>query len=441
VLVGAGTAHTISASGPRRFAAVAGAWRALLHDAVLHPRDSDAPAGPLLVGGFSFDPLRTRDTAWASFPDAQFTLPRLVFAAHGDEYWLTASAVLLPGTDAEADIAGILDLRAGLLAAGTPVPHAPGAMRVVPAPQWDTGQITAGVSHRLQLADALSAEQWQDAVARTAREIRDGCFKKVVLARQTRATLRNAVDQIPGFNPARTLARLRASYSTAFHFALARAGERHTGTTGEQVFLGASPERLVRLHHGTVEVASLAGSIRRGASAEEDAALGAALLSSAKDREEHAIVTAMLRDALAPLCRVLDIPQEPVLMQLPNVQHLYTPIRGKLGDAHGILDLVEKLHPTPAIGGYPCDAALAAIREREGFDRGWYAAPVGWLDRTGEGEFAVAIRSALLRRKEQEGDALLFAGCGIVADSDPVSEYAESQLKMQVMLSSLTPER
>jgi isochorismate synthase len=440
VLVGAGTAQQIGAEGSQRFTTVATAWRDVLANAVLDPRDVGTPAGPLLLGGFRFDPLRRPNAAWAAFPDALFTLPRLIFASEGDEHWLTASAVLSPGDNAEAEHARLLDLHARLLSSSAMATRPRGTLRLLPDIQPGAAPIRTGPNPRVQIAQAGSARQWQDTVARTTREIREGRFKKVVLARQTRATLPETDGRLTAFDPARTLARLRAGYPTAFHFAMSRTLEAPGEEAGEQVFVGASPERLVRLQHGTVEVASLAGSIRRGATAEEDAALGATLLDSAKEREEHAIVTAMLRDALAPLCRVLDIPREPVLMRLPNVQHLYTPIRGKLGDAHGILDLVEQLHPTPAMGGYPTGAALAAIREREGFDRGWYAAPVGWLDRWGEGEFAVAIRSALIRRTGHGGDALLFAGCGIVADSDPASEYAESQLKMQVMLSALTPE-
>jgi isochorismate synthase len=441
VLAAAGTAQQCMAQGAHRFAAIATAWQTLLADAVLDLAGAGTPAGPLFLGGCRFDPLRAPDPAWAAFPDALFILPRLIVAAQGDECWLTASAVLAPDVDVEAEHARLLDLHATLFAPTLPATRSRGALRLLPAPHPGTEPGATGTDPRFQMVDAITARQWQDAVARTAREIRAGRFSKVVLARQTRLTLQGMDGHSAAFDPVRALARLRAGYPAAFHFALARASQSRHPEAGEQVFVGASPERLVRLHHGTVEVASLAGSIRRGATPAEDAALGASLLGSVKDREEHAIVTAMLRAALAPLCRVLDIPNEPVLMRLPNVQHLYTPVRGRLGNARSILDLVERLHPTPAIGGYPAAAALAAIREREGFDRGWYAAPVGWLDRHGDGEFAVAIRSALLRRTGQAGDALLFAGCGIVADSDPASEYAESQLKMQAMLSALTPDR
>ena len=165
--------------------------------------------------------------------------------------------------------------------------------------------------------------------------------------------------------------------------------------------------------------------------------LAAALLSSAKDRREHAVVAEAIRDALSPLCTRLEMPDRPALLPLCNVQHLHTPVRGLLDGDRSALQLVARLHPTPAVGGSPRGDALAAIRAREGMDRGWYAAPVGWLDRHGDGEFAVALRSGLLRIGGDGAEALLFAGCGIMGDSDPAQEYEESTLKMRALLGAL----
>jgi len=252
----------------------------------------------------------------------------------------------------------------------------------------------------------------------------------VVLAREVALTR-------PGcpFDPGAVLARLRATFPDACLFAVAPAD----GAAGNPVFLGASPERLVSLAGGVVATSCLAGSIGRGTTAAEDDALGARLLGSAKDQVEHSLVARMLREQLGPLCDSLEIGETPELVRLANVQHLHTPIHGALrarsdGTVPCILDLVATLHPTPAVGGYPRHAALDLIRRRERLDRGWYAGPLGWLDRHGEGEFAVAIRSALLRGSE----ARLFAGCGIVGDSDPHSEYLESRLKLRAMLGALT---
>ncbi len=144
-----------------------------------------------------------------------------------------------------------------------------------------------------------------------------------------------------------------------------------------------------------------------------------------------------LRDGLAGLCDQLISPDEPELLSVSNVHHLYTPITARLRDGVCILDAVERVHPTPAVGGFPRETALAFIREHEGMDRGWYAAPVGWVGQDGGGEFAVALRSALV----EGASAALFAGCGIMGDSDPEREYAESWLKFRPMLSALGGER
>jgi menaquinone-specific isochorismate synthase len=145
------------------------------------------------------------------------------------------------------------------------------------------------------------------------------------------------------------------------------------------------------------------------------------------------VVVRAIRDALAPVCDEILMPDTPQIMPMPNVQHLATPVRAHLGGDHCVLDLVERLHPTPAVGGIPRPDALEAIRAREGFDRGWYAGAVGWVDAAGGGEFAVALRSALLL----PGMAVLYAGCGIMGDSDPAAEYAEAALKFRPMRAAL----
>jgi isochorismate synthase len=194
------------------------------------------------------------------------------------------------------------------------------------------------------------------------------------------------------------------------------------------VFAGASPERLVRIDGREVRASGLAGSAPRGKTADEDAAIAAALLANAKEREEHAMVRRALLADLAELCDDVVAPAEPSLFTLPHVHHLHTALSARLRAGHSLLDLVARLHPTPAVGGAPRDAALQFIREHEGLDRGWYAAPIGWIGRD-HGELAVALRSALVRGRE----AWLFAGSGVVADSDPAREYAETMLKLRPM--------
>jgi menaquinone-specific isochorismate synthase len=270
--------------------------------------------------------------------------------------------------------------------------------------------------HELQ-----SAVEWKTQVGRSASDIAAGKLGKVVLARSIR------LESTDPFDTANALRRLTTQYARCFVFAIAR---------GESCFLGATPERLLQVRDGQIRTMALAGSLRRGATPDEDRELGESLLNSSKDQEEHAVVVRTMAKGLGDLCTALDMPPSPSLLKLQNVQHLCTPITGKLRNGVTLLDAVERLHPTPAMGGYPREIALSLIREREGFDRGWYAGPIGWLDWHGNGEFAVAIRSALTR----DNEAYLFAGCGIMGDSDPEREYAESCWKLQPMLTALTGE-
>jgi isochorismate synthase len=189
----------------------------------------------------------------------------------------------------------------------------------------------------------------------------------------------------------------------------------------------------VRTEGRAFRAAAVAGTIGRGADAAEDERLGRALLASEKDREEHAIVVAFIRDLLRPLAETLEVAPEPGLMRLRYVHHLVTEIAGTVPDGNGLLALGERLHPTPAVGGEPRDVALAMVDEHEGFDRGWYAGPIGWLGADGDGELCVALRCGIV----DDTRASLFAGCGIVADSDPNAEWEESRIKLRAVVSAL----
>ena len=249
--------------------------------------------------------------------------------------------------------------------------------------------------------------------------IRQGALDKVVLAREERLLAESP------FSPTSTLARLRRFDSTATLFGM---------QSGDSWFLGASPERLVRLGDNRVDVTCLAGSIGMGHDDEERLQLADQLLGSKKNREEHEIVVRSTMSALVEVCEdVTRLAGTPRVVIARAVQHLETPVSARMSDGGSVLDLVERLHPTPAVGGYPADRARSIISELEEIDRGWYAAPFGWTDLDGSGEFVVAIRSALLSGRI----ASLFAGSGIVADSVPQAEYEETCLKLRPMLSAL----
>jgi menaquinone-specific isochorismate synthase len=263
-----------------------------------------------------------------------------------------------------------------------------------------------------------SRAAWRDQVGKAVESVKQGDLRKVVLAQALR------VELASDFSVPDVLGRLAATYPDCYRFMLTPEG----GAT----FFGATPERLVSLRGRTVRTEALAGSTGRGDTPAEDEWLAAELLKSEKDIHEHELVANAVRDQLEPFAASVRIGERSV-RRLATVQHLRTSITAELADDEHILSLVEALHPTPAVGGLPPDAALRTIRETEAFDRGWYAAPVGWVDAAGNGTFAVGIRSAVA----SERTATLFAGAGIVADSDPDREWDEVQLKYRPMLDEL----
>jgi isochorismate synthase len=398
-IAGVDAAWTLALAGASRFAAAATAWRELCANALIDNPSTVPGTGPLLMGGFSFDPLRPSMPLWEGYSDGLLVLPRFVLASADGAAWLTINLVFEP--DSPPDAAADLIARVYELFEGDPL-----SAHLSPVDGIDHGE------------DVMPAEQWKAIVRQIEQNMRRGELGKVVLARQYH------VEGRAVFDPALVAERLRADYADCFVFAVAR---------GERCFLGASPERLVRLRDGAVRATCLAGSIARGATAEQDQQLGAELLASAKDRAEHEFVVRAICAALADICADQMSAGPLSLMKLRNVQHLFTPIVGRVAVGCDILDVVARLHPTPAMGGVPREQAMEIIRRFEGMDRGWYASPIGWMDARGEGEFAVAIRSALLHGDE----ATLFAGCGIVAGSDPDREYAESCLKLRPMLAAL----
>jgi menaquinone-specific isochorismate synthase len=200
---------------------------------------------------------------------------------------------------------------------------------------------------------------------------------------------------------------------------------------------GATPEMLVRRERGLVTSRVLAGTIRRTGDDERDLALAATLARSSKDLEEHEYAVRSVADALEPHCSSMNVPEAPFVLHLPNVMHLATDVAGVVHDAATVssLRLAESLHPSAAVGGTPTPEATALIAEIEGMDRGRYAGPVGWMDAAGEGEWGLALRSARL----SGSTVRLYAGCGIVADSDPEAELAEAQAKFVPVRDALAP--
>ncbi len=374
-LVGWGEAAVLRTSGPDRFADARSWWETHARAAVVRDEVSEPGTGLVCFGSFAF----------ADEPgDSVLVVPEVVVGRRGDRTWVTTISA------------------AGITTPPTLTPH-------------DEAEAPRDVT----FADgALSGTAWESVVAEAVRRINAGDLEKVVLARDLVATASDDVDvRWP-------LRRLAEDYPMCWTFHV-------------DGLFGATPEMLVRRERGLVTSRVLAGTIRRTGDDERDLALAATLARSSKDLEEHEYAVRSVADALAPQCTSMNVPEAPFVLHLPNVMHLATDVAGVALDAADVassLTLAEALHPSAAVGGTPTDTATALIAEIEGMDRGRYAGPVGWMDATGDGEWGIALRSA-----EVDGPRVrLFAGCGIVADSDPEAELAEAQAKFVPVRDALT---
>jgi menaquinone-specific isochorismate synthase len=268
-----------------------------------------------------------------------------------------------------------------------------------------------------EVVATMAPDEWCTRVEKACAELRSGALRKVVLAREVDVRADRPISRRA------VLERLRDAYPGCMLFAVDQ-------------FVGASPELLVARHGDRVRSHPLAGTAPRSADLAADALLAAELRASDKNREEHRITIDMVHEALLPYCSYLDEEAEPSIVPMANVMHLGTMVEGQLSSPPpSVLELALTLHPTPAVGGWPTEHALDLIDELEGIDRGRYAGPVGWVDAAGNGEWAVGIRSA-----EIDADGMrarVFAGVGVVADSDPLAELAETRAKFQAMLSAI----
>lgn len=397
-LAGAEVAASVEAEGPERFARVQ-RWAEELLDGAIAVGDVTAPfGGPHVFAGFAF---AERAEPGEPFPAAYAFVPRWQVARAGATTTAVANLLVAPGADLEPLTERVWRAHAKFRSFAFGEPPAAGTDEAGGGfTTSEVGNYAAAVNGALTCI------------------ARGGC-NKIVLARAKDITARRPL------HPLRVLNGLRQRFPECHAFSFTRGG----GTS----FIGASPERLVRVSRGVLETEALAGSMRRGGGASEDAALGAALLRSEKDQREH---EAVLRDIVVRLESAgvrVEAPGAPRLRRLANVQHLLTPLRAAVPEGVRLLDLVAAMHPTPAVGGSPREAAVARIRDLEGFPRGLYAGALGWMNARGGGEFFVGIRSALV----EGARCRVFAGAGIVAGSTPEKEFAETELKFAAMLQAL----
>jgi salicylate biosynthesis isochorismate synthase/menaquinone-specific isochorismate synthase len=397
-LAGLGVAHESASRGRDRFAEVAEECLRAGGDPVLdEPAGLPAGAGPVWLGGFAFDGEGGASSTWSSLSPGSLVLPELSLCRSGERTFLTVNAVVNPGDDAGERAAG-LEARLAGLRAETPLPM------LDPHP-----------TAHAEIRSARPPAEFEAAVAAATARIDKGEMSKVVLAREV------IVSAAAAHDPAALFGAMRVQFPACFCFCCG---------TPEAAFIGASPELLVRRSGASVSTVALAGSTRRSSDPAVDDHLGEQLLRSDKDRREQRIVTRRIVRALRPHAVWVEAAAEPEIVKVANIQHLATPVIAQLAEPHSAIEMAGLLHPTPAVGGEPWPGAATAIGDLEGMDRGWYAGPVGWMDATEDGEFCVALRSALLRDRE----AHLFAGVGVVAGSDPAAELAETEVKLGALL-------
>jgi menaquinone-specific isochorismate synthase len=396
---GYGAAAVLTAEGQSRIARIQLQINHLYERAHV---DAPREAAPRLFGGFAFTTQYVPSGIWSAFPSAWFILPRVQFTQMDGRTWLTISR------NVESDVS-----------------HR-SAMREL---EHESHEVVEAINHRRSLPThspivetinyPLLLDDWRHMINESTRRIRAEKLNKVVLSRVCDVEFTDSVD------PIKVIENLDSRYPDCYRFLL----EVEPGNA----FFGATPELMAEVHDSNLHTMALAGSRKRGKTPQEDDALAQDMLDSPKDRQEHAFVVSALRERVRPYARTLDVPDQPTIYRLQNIQHLYTPVCAELETHFDVLDLVGELHPTPALGGTPRRAALEAIEQLETEERGWYAAPVGWVDANGDGVFAVAIRSAVSAGKQ----ARLYAGVGVVAESDPDKEWEETKWKFKPLLGAL----
>ena len=413
--VGFGAAADLRAWGPTRFQSIARQAQTLFDQAYL-PTSAPSFAQAHLFGGFAFSDDFTPDNTWSVYHPAQFILPHYQLSlqqgsSEERQAWLTINALLdypaaTPAKRADAEAVELATaLRGALTEQIEQLQQTPIGM--APLPQLHSR------------CYPMPYATWEQILNAAMDQFRIGALSKVVLSRVCELRFDQKIDV------ATALAYLNRIYPDCYRFVFE--------PLPNHAFFGASPELLVNLSGQQIRTMGLAGSEPRGATPAADAALGRQLMESVKDRHEHQLVVDVLRQRLQPLCDKLDVAAQPQLLKLSNIQHLYTPVCGTLSKPQDVLSLLDVLHPTPALGGVPRAQALDFIRQMEPVPRGWYAAPVGVINRHMEGTFTVAIRSAVTEYER----VWLHAGAGIVEASNPQKEWDETALKFRPILNAL----
>ncbi len=408
IFAGFGVAAELMAWGKDRFQTIRHKAHALFRDAVVV--GDEHLAAPRLFGGFAFRDDFAPDNTWSVFTPAHFILPHYQLIQTHGETWLTINAQIQPDENPQdilPQLQEALQVRCEMLTSRQTKGFSPSLF----TERGQGGEVAVNYP--------MPYETWERIITEATHEIKMGELQKVVLSRVCE------IQFAERLHAETTLPYLNERYPECYRF-LFEPRPYHA-------FFGATPELLARVEDQKITTMGLAGSVKRGATSVEDEIYAQQLLNDPKELHEHALVVQALRQKLTHLTDELHIPDSPEIYRLSNIQHLHTPIQGHLKQDTGILPVIETLHPTPALGGAPRELAMDFIRKAEPVPRGWYAAPIGWIDHRLDGEFGVAIRSAV----SQHERVWLYAGAGIVGDSIPQKEWDETALKLKPMLNAL----
>jgi len=357
--------------------------------------------GPKIFGGHSFLNETNYDDTWENFPRCRYFLTECLVSCINNNTWLTISTFIKPDSNQNLIYKKIIKQFNNF-------------NQYISPNIYNNQELTIS-----KIKEETNNNIWNDMINSVIKEINSGVVQKVVLSRLKELHIKEKINLFP------ILKKLIEDYPecTTFMFDF----------SGQSIFLGCSPERLIKVKNGILNTEALAGTSPRSNDNKLDQSFSDKLITSSKENKEHNFVVKQIEEKLKSILKEVKINRTPEVVKLANVQHLKTKISGVLNEKKHILDLVKKFHPTPAVAGTPTSKAIEIINKYEKIDRGWYSGPIGWFDSDGEGEFNVALRSALIKNQT----IFIYAGCGIINDSIPQNEWDESELKMMPIITSL----
>ncbi|MES9682105.1 isochorismate synthase [Gottfriedia acidiceleris] len=397
ILTGIGTLVPFHHSTEEQYSAIEKEWKRF-GEQVYIEQENCFGTGPIALGGFSFFDNYKNDQDWKNFGTSHFYVPKLMVTVTNEGTFITSNYEINEQTTVEDLLLQYKEYDDFLEKFG------------MKQPSFTQSECIN--------KDEFEPNEWIQSVKEAIHQMKNEELEKVVLNRTLNARFSAEV------NSTKVIYELEATRNVNYVISY---------QIKDTVFISATPERLISKKNNTVSSMCLAGSAAKGITKEENTEAANWLLNSKKNNGEHAFVVNYIRETLQQYCNELSIPSTPRIMATKSLLHLFTPVEGELYNHVSLFELIQALHPTPALGGFPKEEACKLIRELEPVDRGWYGAPIGWIDLNGNGDFAVGIRSALIK----EDKAKLYAGCGVVQDSKPEEEFFETGIKFLPMLNAL----